>query len=189
MKPFLLINPEHPGSYYAFFYLIAFLTGFVLLLIQGRKRNFPVIPWMLLIATAFLFFMIGCRLITFSTLEWTYVMRFEPITCHALRSNTLFNGPERVRRNSAEYSRYFAGKKISSVQGGYDGCIRSGPAHSVGRRALWLSDGRLLLWYSVSSSLGHTIWQGIPCLCTTGSRWSAFGGCAIYLARTSCATI
>ena len=86
MKPFLLINPEHPGSYYAFFYLIAFLTGFVLLLIQGRKRNFPVIPWMLVIATAFLFFMIGCQLITFSLLEWEHVMRFDPIPYSTGRS-------------------------------------------------------------------------------------------------------
>ncbi len=79
MKPFMLITPEHPGTYYALFYLLAFVTCFVLLMLEGRRRNFPVIPWMLVIATAFLFFMLGCRLIAFSSNEWSYVIRFQHI--------------------------------------------------------------------------------------------------------------
>ena len=86
MKPYLLINPEHPGYYYALFYLLAFLTGFVLLMIEGRRRNFQSSPWMLVIATAFLFFMVGCRLITFSPKEWGYLMRFESIPYSTGRS-------------------------------------------------------------------------------------------------------
>lgn len=82
----IIIQPDHPGNYYALFYLLAFLAGFVLLMFEGRKRKFPALPWMMVIATAFLFFMIGCRLITFSKAEWSYVLRLEPIPYSTARS-------------------------------------------------------------------------------------------------------
>jgi len=86
MEPFIVINPDHPGNYYALFYLLSFLTGFVVLMWEGHKRKFPTIPWMMVIATAFLFFMAGCRLIAFSKEEWSYVFRFEPIPYSTARS-------------------------------------------------------------------------------------------------------
>jgi prolipoprotein diacylglyceryltransferase len=79
MKPIISINPELPGNYYAIFYLLAFLTGFVLLMWEGRKRKYPIIQWMLVIITAFLFFIIGCRIVRFSLEEWRYVFRLESI--------------------------------------------------------------------------------------------------------------
>jgi uncharacterized membrane protein len=32
--------------YFTMFYIIAFLTSFVVLIVEGRMRNFPVLPWL-----------------------------------------------------------------------------------------------------------------------------------------------
>jgi prolipoprotein diacylglyceryltransferase len=86
MNTFLQIDPEHTGIYYSVFYMLAFAAGFVLLMIEGRRRNFPTIPWMLVVATAFLSFIVGCRLITFSSGEWAYVLRMQKIPYTTARS-------------------------------------------------------------------------------------------------------
>ena len=96
MDSHIIINPEHPGTFYAFFYLLAFLGGVILLLWEGHRRKFPLVPWMMVIATAFLFFITGCRLIAFSENEWTYVLRFESIpytTARSVLGGILFSIP------------------------------------------------------------------------------------------------
>lgn len=44
---YLFIDIENPGRYYALFYFLAFLTGLVLLIKEGQKRKFPIVPWLL----------------------------------------------------------------------------------------------------------------------------------------------
>jgi prolipoprotein diacylglyceryltransferase len=79
MEPFIVVNPDRPGNYYALFYLLSFLTGFVLLMWEGHKRKFPTIPWMMVIATAFLFFMVGVQIIKFSKEDWQLVLQFKEL--------------------------------------------------------------------------------------------------------------
>jgi prolipoprotein diacylglyceryltransferase len=86
MESYFVINPDHPGNYYALFYLLAFLTGFIVLMREGHNRKFPVVPWMMVIATGFLFFIVGCRLIVFHEAEWKQVFQFEPIPYSTGRS-------------------------------------------------------------------------------------------------------
>src|SRR6478735_152611 len=95
MKPFM-INPENPGAYYSFFYLLAVIVCFVYLLIEGKKRKFPMIRWMMMMATAFLFFVIGCRWITYSKVEWDYIFHLERIpysTSRSVLGGILFSVP------------------------------------------------------------------------------------------------
>src|SRR5258708_7671485 len=75
----LLIDISNPGLYYTIFYATAFSVGFLFLTIEGRRRGFPMLPWWLMIVTAFFFFMIGTQLIRFGAPEWSHVLRFEPI--------------------------------------------------------------------------------------------------------------
>lgn len=86
MESLLTINSDHPGNYYALFYLLAFLAGFITLMREGYNRKFPIVPWMMVITTGFLFFIVGCRLIVFNTAEWSQVFRFEPIPYSTGRS-------------------------------------------------------------------------------------------------------
>ncbi len=86
MNQYIHIDFPHPGYYYSFFYVLAFLCGFVWLMIEGRRRKFPVLSWLLLVASSFLFFMIGCRWIAFGRAEWSYIMRLEAIPYSTARS-------------------------------------------------------------------------------------------------------
>ena len=59
------------------FYIIAFLTCFVVLIVEGRMRNFPVLPWLLVIATGFIFFVLGCRIFAYSIEDWKTVLTYQ----------------------------------------------------------------------------------------------------------------
>ena len=86
MEPFIVINPESTGIYYSLFYLLSFLIGFVLLVLEGRKRKFPVIPWMLVITTVFMFFLFGVQAIRFSKEDWQLVFQFKALSSDPGRS-------------------------------------------------------------------------------------------------------
>lgn len=76
---YFFIDIENPNRYYALFYFLAFFTGLVLLIKEGHKRKFPIVPWLLVITTAFLFFMAGSQVIKFSTADWLQVFRFQKL--------------------------------------------------------------------------------------------------------------
>jgi len=67
------------AHYYAFFYIIAFITGFVILIIEGRKRNLPQLPWLLVITSGFIFFVLGCRIVTLTREDWMAILHNRPI--------------------------------------------------------------------------------------------------------------
>ena len=62
----LVIDLPHATGFYALFYTLAFLTSFIVLIVEGRKRKFPTLPWLIVIGTGFVFFVFGCRIATFS---------------------------------------------------------------------------------------------------------------------------
>lgn len=78
MEP-ILIQPDSPGTWYAVFYAAAFVVGFALLAWEGRRQKFPALAWWLILATAFLFFMIGSQVIRWNTVDWGHALRFEPL--------------------------------------------------------------------------------------------------------------
>lgn len=79
MEPFIVIHPQNTGIYYALFYLLSFLIGFVLLMIEGVRRKFPTVPWLLVITTTFLFFMVGVQAVRFSKEDWQLVLQFKAL--------------------------------------------------------------------------------------------------------------
>lgn len=78
MNP-LVIHTESPGAWYAFVYATAFIMGFVLLAWEGRQRRLPTLAWWLILASTFLFFMIGTQVIQWNTADWSHVLRYEAL--------------------------------------------------------------------------------------------------------------
>jgi prolipoprotein diacylglyceryltransferase len=66
---------EFPGVYYTVFFILAFQIGLALLLYQGYKHKFPITPWLLIILTGFLFFVIGSKLFAIPAADWAYIFQ------------------------------------------------------------------------------------------------------------------
>src|SRR6187455_1288064 len=77
METLVVIDTHNGGKYYALFYFLAFLAGLIVLVLEGRKRKFPMIAWLLVITTSFLFFMVGTPGIKFSYEDWQRVFQFK----------------------------------------------------------------------------------------------------------------
>ena len=75
----LVIDLPHAAGFYALFYTLAFLTSFIILIVEGRRRKFPTLPWLIVIGTGFVFFVLGCRIATFSVAEWQAVLDYRPL--------------------------------------------------------------------------------------------------------------
>jgi phosphatidylglycerol:prolipoprotein diacylglycerol transferase len=106
---YFFINIDNAGRHYALFYFLAFLAGLILLVIEGQKRKFPIVPWLLVITTAFLFFMAGSQVIKFSAADWLQIFRFEKLNHVPARSvlgGILFVVPALVMAKYALRFRY-----------------------------------------------------------------------------------
>ncbi len=73
----MIVIGQYTFPYFTMFYIIAFLTCFVVLIIEGRMRNFPVLPWLLVIATGFIFFVLGCRIFAYTIEDWKTVLTYQ----------------------------------------------------------------------------------------------------------------
>ncbi|MBN1819707.1 MAG: prolipoprotein diacylglyceryl transferase [Prolixibacteraceae bacterium] len=58
----MIIDIENGQLYYDLFYQLSFLVVFLIYLIEGTKRNFPLITWFLIIVTVRIFFITGTKL-------------------------------------------------------------------------------------------------------------------------------
>jgi prolipoprotein diacylglyceryltransferase len=75
----LVIDLQHATSFYALFYTLAFLISFIILIVEGQRRKFPTLQWLIVIGTGFIFFVFGCRIATFSILEWQAIVDYRPL--------------------------------------------------------------------------------------------------------------
>ena len=73
----MIVIGQYTFPYFTMFYIVAFLTCFVVLLVEGRMRDFPVLPWLLVIATGFIFFVLGCRIFAYSIEDWKTVLTYQ----------------------------------------------------------------------------------------------------------------
>ncbi|MDO7876374.1 prolipoprotein diacylglyceryl transferase [Hymenobacter sp. ASUV-10] len=63
------------GHYYTTFYVLAILTLVLGALIEGWRRNFPLRPWLVLLAGYLLAFIVGTKLITMPLAAWGPLLR------------------------------------------------------------------------------------------------------------------
>jgi len=63
------------GHYYTTFYVLAMLTLVLGALVEGWRRNFPLRPWLVLLAGYLLAFIVGTKLITMPLAAWGPLLR------------------------------------------------------------------------------------------------------------------
>ena len=76
----LIIDTSYGHAYYSLFYVAAFLASFIILIVEGRKRKLPTLPWLIVIGTGYVFFILGCRIITFSMDDWSLILNNQQLT-------------------------------------------------------------------------------------------------------------
>jgi prolipoprotein diacylglyceryltransferase len=70
-----IIDTSHPGYYYIFFNVLTYAVGLLILVVYGKKIKLPLLPWLLTITSAFIFFVVGCKLIALHSADWTYLFQ------------------------------------------------------------------------------------------------------------------
>ncbi|MEE9463828.1 MAG: prolipoprotein diacylglyceryl transferase family protein [Bacteroidales bacterium] len=70
-----IFNGINGGNWYSLFYLISSVFTFLFLLYLGMKKGYPILSWTLILVSGALFFIIGTKLLTFRSAEWTTLFR------------------------------------------------------------------------------------------------------------------
>lgn len=86
MLLFINISTKYGGCYYDLFYFLAILFSLIALIIAGKKRNYPMIPWMLSILMILLFLILGTKIFTLSPGQWAEVFQHGKIPAHTGRT-------------------------------------------------------------------------------------------------------
>ncbi|HRI78524.1 MAG TPA: prolipoprotein diacylglyceryl transferase, partial [Cyclobacteriaceae bacterium] len=141
----IVINVDNPGFFYSLCYITAFLTAFILLTIEGVRRKFSMLSWWLVMATTFLFFMIGSQLIKWNALDWLQALEYQRLSYWPGRSvlgGILFFVPalllaKRIlnfRHNVVDTFAFMfpAGLAIQRV-----GCLLAGCCHGIPATLPW----------------------------------------------------
>ncbi|WP_157807319.1 prolipoprotein diacylglyceryl transferase [Hymenobacter chitinivorans] len=69
----MLLPSPLAHDYYSFFYLLGFAVAGALLLWEGWRRQYPLRPWLLVVAGSSLLLILGTKLITLSGPDWQYL--------------------------------------------------------------------------------------------------------------------
>ncbi|WP_373494379.1 hypothetical protein [Aquiflexum sp.] len=68
----LIVGSQHGGFYFDLFYVLAFLLATIWMLWEGHRNKFHWVSWLLVLAISRLFFIIGTKVISYSTVDWIY---------------------------------------------------------------------------------------------------------------------
>jgi phosphatidylglycerol:prolipoprotein diacylglycerol transferase len=90
MEKHLFMDISNGGLLYQMFYVLAFLAAYTILIIEGYRRKFPLIVWILILASIRLFVVVGTKIFSFSPEEWRYM--FETHTLLPNPQKTMFGG-------------------------------------------------------------------------------------------------
>jgi len=81
---------EHGGLYFSLFYLIAFIVGILILMYEGYRKKYPLLPWILLISSSLVFLIIGTKIFTYSGEDWKFFI--ENLQLPATSGKTILGG-------------------------------------------------------------------------------------------------
>jgi prolipoprotein diacylglyceryltransferase len=88
MERHIRMDISNGGLIYKIFYLLAFLTVYLILIYEGYKRKFPLLTWVLLLASIRLAEVIGTKIFSYSWEEWQFM--FQNHTFLPNQEKTLF---------------------------------------------------------------------------------------------------
>jgi prolipoprotein diacylglyceryltransferase len=86
----MLINPSGGTLYFTFFYTLAFVFAFIMLLREGYQRKIPAVSWVILLIFARISFIAGTKIFTFSPKEWLWMIH--QVTLIPSSEKILFGG-------------------------------------------------------------------------------------------------
>jgi phosphatidylglycerol:prolipoprotein diacylglycerol transferase len=75
MDKHILMDISNGSLLYQIFYLLAFLTVYLILIYEGYKRKFPILVWVLLLASIRLAEVIGTKIFSYSWEEWQFMFQ------------------------------------------------------------------------------------------------------------------
>jgi len=90
MNTHLSLDITNGGLLYQVFYTLAFLAAYTLLVYEGYRRKFPIVAWILILASVRLAVVTGTRLFAWTPEEWKFIMDNHIILPSARK--TMFGG-------------------------------------------------------------------------------------------------
>jgi prolipoprotein diacylglyceryltransferase len=75
----MFIQLPSPGLSYSILYSLAFILALALLIYEGIRRKFPILPWILILTFSRILLVIGSKIFTFSPAEWYYMIENQMI--------------------------------------------------------------------------------------------------------------
>jgi prolipoprotein diacylglyceryltransferase len=91
----LMIHMAPPQHLFSFFYSLAFIVAIAVLVWEGTRRKFPILPWILIISFSQILFIIGTKLFALSQDEWNTMvhnLQLVPTTKKELFGGMMFLG-------------------------------------------------------------------------------------------------
>ncbi len=79
MERHFLMDISNGGVIYQVFYMLAFLTVYLILVYEGYRRKFPLLTWVLILASVQFASIIGTKLFSYSWEEWGMMIRTHSI--------------------------------------------------------------------------------------------------------------
>ena len=86
MEKHLLLDISNGGLLYQVFYVLAFLVIYLILIYEGYRRKFPLIIWILLLASIRIAEIAGSKLFSFNWTDWQFM----------IQNHTLIQNPEKT---------------------------------------------------------------------------------------------
>lgn len=90
MEKHILMDISKGGLLYQFFYILAFILAYGILVYEGYRRKFPLLSWVLILAGIRLAMVIGTKIFAYSIDEWHYM--FTNMTYLPNHQKTMFGG-------------------------------------------------------------------------------------------------
>lgn len=90
MNNHLLIDVSKGEFLYQLFYMLAFLAAYMILILEGIRRKYPVFRWIILLALIRVFFVIGTKIFSYSTGDW--IVMFQSRSFIYNSEKTMFGG-------------------------------------------------------------------------------------------------
>ena len=86
MEKHLLMDISNGGLLYQVFYVLAFLVIYLILIYEGYRRKFPLIIWILLLASIRIAEVAGSKLFSYTWTDWQFM----------IQNHTLIQNPEKT---------------------------------------------------------------------------------------------
>jgi prolipoprotein diacylglyceryltransferase len=75
MEKHLLMDISNGGLLYQVFYVLAFLVIYIILIYEGYRRKFPLITWVLLLASIRIAEIVGSKIFSFTWSDWEFMIQ------------------------------------------------------------------------------------------------------------------